>query len=192
MSNLTELLANTKDMTDHAFYSAELTDAYKVGRWTKEERQWMTDNERNLLSIRIFNNQCEVRLSRSDIGTIEYALRTIDDGENGDQLPLNSCKQPMYIDDWQLLDVDTTWFTAQNFEEGTYRTTGGGVYAFPLPAPRGNQHPAVLIRHYLASKREEGESGQTYVCDWRCVKFEMKSIDDLMKNMPEGETYGKN
>lgn len=192
MSNIGELLAVTKNMTEQAFYSAELTDQYKVGGWTADEMQWMEDHQQNLLSIRVFNDQSEVRLSRSDIGTPDYVLRTIDDGENGDRLPLNACKQPMYIDDWQLLDVDTTWFNARNFKEGTYRTTGGGEYAFPLPQPRENQHPAVLIRHYLASKMEEGESGQTYVSDWRCVRFAMVTTDDLMKDTSEGKIYGKN
>lgn len=160
MKTFKDLIEETKDMQADVFYSAEQSDRYDVGYWNEDAQSLIKED--NLLSIRVFNNNKEVLLSRSDIGQ-EFDMRIIVDEENDK----DNC-----FDEWQLLDVDRTWFDSHK-NEGTYRTTGGGVYAFPLPAPKDNEHPAVLIRHYLTRKTGANESGLTYVSDYRCVRFSM-------------------
>lgn len=151
--NLSDLMNAVQGMTGDVFYSAEQTDRYDVGYWGAEALERI--HEDNLLSLRVFDENREVRLSRSDIGQ-EFSLRTIDDRETvGGR---GSC-----FDEWQLLDVDT-----KRSRGTTFMTTGGGIYEFPLT---GLKRPAVQIRYYLESKTGEGESGLTYVRDWRCVTF---------------------
>lgn len=164
----------TPDMPGDAFYSLEMTDAYKVGYWRDLGKTWVEQNQDKILSIRVFNEMREVRLSRFDIGS-DFVLRDKDDEKNPPE-EVNGHK--MIIEEWQILDVDTTWFEDEKYIAGTYKTTGGGIYDFPLPGPGKDQHPAVLIRHYLASKTGPGESGQTYVSDWRCVGFANRSKEE--------------
>lgn len=150
---LRDLFDAVQDMSGDVFYSAELTDQYAVGYWNAEASERIT--EENLLSLRVFNEDKEARLSRADIGQ-EFALRVRDDREPVDDR--GSC-----FDEWQLLDVDT-----KRSHGTTFVTTGGGVYEFPLA---GLQRPAVRIRYYVMSNTGEGESGLSYISDWRCVTF---------------------
>lgn len=141
----------TPDMPGDAFYSLEMTDAYKVGYWRDLGKTWVEQNQDKILSIRVFNEMREVRLSRFDIGQ-EFVIRVIDDAEKME-----------HYDECQILDKDGKESDGMDFV-----TTGGGKYKFPLPQLHV---PAVLIRYYLKSKTAAGESGQTYVFDWRCVTF---------------------
>lgn len=148
--NLRELRNQVQGMSGNVFYSAEQTDRYDVGYWNADALGRI--KEENLLSLRVFNKDKEVRLSRSDIGQT-FELRVIDDRSD--------CHD--HYDEWQLLDKDDKRSMGTHF-----MATGGGSYEFPLT---GLKHPSVLIRYYLESKTGDGESGMTCVCDWRCVTF---------------------
>lgn len=151
--SLRDLINAVQDMTGDVFYSAELTDRYAVGYWGTEVANSI--KEENLLTLRVFNEGKEVRLSRADIGQ-EFALRIRGDRDTTDD-------RGSYFDQWQLLDVDT-----KRSQGSTFMTTGGGVYEFPLT---GLQRPAVQIRYYVTSHTGEDESGLTSISDWRCVTF---------------------
>lgn len=151
--SLKELQDAVQGMTGDVFYSAEQTDRYDVGYWNADALPGI--REENLLSLRVFNEDKEVRLSRPDIGQ-PFALRTREDLEDADG-------RRSYLDEWQLLDVDD-----KRSKGETFMTTGGGVYTFPLTQLR---RPAVKVRYYMQSKTGENESGLTYVADWRCVTF---------------------
>lgn len=151
--NLKDLMDAVQDMSGEVFYSAEQTDCYDVGYWVAGTADKI--REENLLSLRVFDENKEVRLSRSDIGQ-EFALRIQDDRTSGNG-------RGSYFDQWQLLDVDD-----RRSHGTTFVTTGGGRYEFPLTELR---RPAVLIRHYTQSRTGADESGLTYVSDWRCVTF---------------------
>ncbi len=150
MNHLRELQDCVQDMDCNVFYSAEQTDRYDVGYWNTNALDGI--NEENLLSIRVFNKDKEVRLSRSDIGQT-FTLRVVDDRSDSRD----------HYDEWQILDKDDRRSNGTHF-----MATGGGSYEFPLTELK---HPAVKIRYYLESKTGDGESGLTYVCDWRCVTF---------------------
>lgn len=155
--NLTDLQNKVQSMTGDVFYVAEMTDAYRVGYWKDAVQAEIRED--HLLSLRVFNKDREVRLSRFDIGQ-PFTLRDRDDVQ---MPPKDENGQPMYIDEWQILDKD------DKGSKGIHLvTTGGGEYEFPLATIR---RPEVLIRYYLTSLTQEGESGQTYVSDWRCVTF---------------------
>lgn len=153
-----EILDITRQMQGPVYYSAEQTDRYDVGAWGDDVPSRI--QEENLLSLRVFNADREIRLSRTDIGQ-ELLLRDTQ-GKDGER---------EYYDEWQWLDVDA----AQS--EGTHLvTTGGGSYAFPLAAPYSeHQHPAVQIRYYLA---HQPQTGLTYISDWRCVTFAVRGEND--------------
>lgn len=203
MSDLDELKRLQEaypDMSGHAFYSAEFTDRYRVGRWDADTIDRLNQEEtRNgsavcdllmrdcLLSIRIFNEDREVRLSRDHIGAAAFIWN--DEHDDTEELRKVNNRHP-WMDEWQLLDVDTAWM-GRHPDRNVYRTTGGGMYSFPLPQPGKDQHPAVLIRHYLSSKTEDGESGQTYVCGWRCVRFAMVKWDAQKGELKEDQGYGR-
>lgn len=148
---INEVLNLTQEMQGPVFYTAEQTDRYDVGVWDGNIPAYV--REENLLSLRVFNADREIRLSRTDIGQ-ELCLRDTQGWDSDHE----------YYDEWQLLDIDIRQ------SEGTHLvTTGGGSYEFPFAAPYENQqHPAVQIRYYLDHLPQ---SGLTYISDWRCVTF---------------------
>ena len=126
MNHLRELQDCVQDMDCNVFYSAEQTDRYDVGYWNANALDGI--NEENLLSIRVFNKDKEVRLSRSDIGQT-FTLRVVDDRSDSRD----------HYDEWQILDKDDRRSSGTHF-----MATGGGSYEFPLTELK---HPAVKIRY---------------------------------------------
>jgi len=154
MATWDAFMAEAKNI-ESGYVVAALTDEYIVDLWPMEHDS-LEGKESRLLEIRVFNEEKEVKLSRTDI-LKEFRMRIRDDNTMDP-------KQD-YYDEVQILDIDTQK-SAKHFES-THQvyTTGGGRYFLPLA---GMESARVKIRYYL--ERYE-ESGQARICDFRLVTF---------------------
>lgn len=117
---------------------ASLTDRYIVDTWPTTEIL----DEKKVLEVRIFNQDREARLFRTDIGkAFSYSL--MDDTEPGRD----------YMDEWQYLDVDTKKSEMSFAEQKIVYATGGGKYRLPLERM---ENAGVLIRTYFTRNEETG------------------------------------
>ena len=168
------------------YYIASLTDEFLVGYWeavedvpisgtgrvpvqlraagfrteSGKDALRILENGGKVLEIRVFNENRELKLVRSDIAK-PFAVRCIDDAPFG---PSKSYDRNYsdYYDEWQILDIDET--KGRDAQE-CVTATGGGKYFLPLASL---PNACVRIRHYLG---KYGETGQARVEDWRVVGF---------------------
>lgn len=143
---------------DSGWIIVSLTDEYYIEQWNSRTIPSiitkMTARQGKILEIRLFNDDMEHRLSRSDIGQGSFHVRSIyDTGKSRDRRD--------HYDQLQYLDIDET----KNCKDGFVQTTGGGRYHMPL----NNIHDArIRIRYYL---ERYPDTGQARIADWRLVAF---------------------
>lgn len=133
---------------ERGYILASLTDEYIVDKWPMEYCN-LKGKEDKILEIRIFNDDKELKIYRTDIGK-EFSCSIIkeDDYKDNDK-----------VDEEQYLDIDTKK-TKNNHE---VYSTGGGKYNLPLEKLNDAK---IQIRYYI--DRYE-ESGVARVCNWRCI-----------------------
>lgn len=148
MISLEEYMEKASEI--HAGYIvAALTDAYIVDEWPMKACS-LVGKEDQVLEIRIFNLERELKLIRTDIFS-EYHFR--------DSLELDERGLDSYIEK-QYLDIDTT---KCKDSQGRVTSTGGGKYYLPL---KMIDDAYLELKIYL-SKYES--SGQVRVYDWRMM-----------------------
>lgn len=144
------------------FVLASLTDEYIVDGWT-EQTDFSTlkeniENKKNkVLEIRVFNQEQELKLFRTDIGQV-FHKRTIND---------TNLSKDDYIEEQQYLDIDTKRSAALFKEEHKVRATGGGVYHLP-PQIKQIEDVRLKVRYYF---QKDEETGVASIRDWRAVEF---------------------
>lgn len=132
---------------------AALTDEYIVDKWPLQGSA-LKGKEEKVLEIRIFNQDGEMKLSRSDISR-DFAFRTIFD------VGVDTDPKDKY-DELQYLDIDEK---NGKSSDGKVTTTGGGRYNLPI----GNLSDAMIRIRYYLGKYED--TGHARVEDWRIVEF---------------------
>ncbi|MBR5315364.1 MAG: hypothetical protein IKU44_01125 [Firmicutes bacterium] len=153
MTTFETFIAEAKNI-ENGYVVASLTDAYIVDFWPMEKDS-LDGKEGKILEVRVFNEEKEIKMFRTDISK-EFRMRIREDaGET----------ETEYFDEEQLLDIDTKKSAKSFAEEHMVYATGGGRYFLPLADMKG---AAVKIRYYLDSYKE---SGQARICDWRLVTF---------------------
>jgi hypothetical protein len=135
---------------------ASLTDEYIVDRWPVMQKNSLEDKKTKILEIRIFNENEELKLVRTDISK-EFVMRHKVD---------KNLDKDSYMDESQYLDIDTKK-TGALLENGGYvYATGGGKYYLPRNDIEGLK---IKIRYYFDSYEN---SGQARIGDWRILGFE--------------------
>ena len=135
---------------------AQLTDEYIVDCWPEMQKSTLDSKADKILEIRIFNENEELKLIRTDISK-EFVMRYRTD---------EYLNKDLYMDESQYLDIDTKK-TGKTYENGGYvYATGGGKYYLPI---NRIDDLKVKIRYYF-DKYES--SGQARISDWRIVSFE--------------------
>lgn len=137
---------------------AGLTDEYIVDSWPLMQKSSLKGKENKILEIRIFNENEELKLIRTDISK-DFALRYRKD---------ENLSKDLYMDESQYLDIDTKKSGTVSENGGYVYATGGGKYYLPINEIEDSK---IKIRYYF--DRYE-ESGQARICDWRIVGFESK------------------
>jgi hypothetical protein len=168
----------TNGLEDKKYYTASFTDLFCIGIWGDEqsrkieavweaeangevqESAWM----KNLLELRVFSCEEEVRLWREDVGE-RFRVRTLKDcEEKGIACMDDEPGEPMdFFCEVQLLDIDR----ARSGDSANVRTTGGGTYSLPKEI-FCMVNPGLIVRHYFGRYKE---TGIACVKDWRCVGF---------------------
>ena len=140
-SNLDELL---KDVPAKSEYVAIYTNKVRVGIFDS-----MNEIEDNLLELRIFSLQREVRIFRDNVAAA-FECRTLDDSFS-----------PKFRDDYQYLDKAKS----DDVDGGIlYTMTGSGSFTLPYTDVKHK----VKIRKYLKANES---TGLYMVSDWRIVGF---------------------
>lgn len=106
-----------------------------------------------LLECRVFNENEEYHLVRTDIGH-EFSVRKRSDTD---------IEEADYFDEYQYLDIDEPRTAELQKEAGkaSYaQSTTGGIYELPLKKWKNG---SIKIRNYL----EYDSSGKAFVADWR-------------------------
>ena len=118
-------------------------------------------NEDRILEIRVFNEQEERKLFRTNISSA-FMERTIRDQNITDPDFDAANFEHMHFDETQYLDIDLT--KGQDPKSMEVISTGGGKYALPC----NPKNAKVTIRYYLD---QYSDSGQVKIRDWRIVEF---------------------
>lgn len=132
---------------------AALTDEYIIDSWPVDG-DFLSGREGNLLEMRVFGENGELKLSRFDIGRDFSCRGVFDEGEDKDIRD--------HYDEVQYLDIDDS---IGKTADGKVTATGGGIYSLPLSNP---QDAKIRIRYYLGS---DDENGQARIEDWRVVEL---------------------
>ena len=110
-----------------SYIIAALTDEFIVDRYPLEKYS-LDGKEDKILEIRVFNENEEYKLFRTDIGKTDFYYRHIcDEVETRD-----------YFDEVQYLDIDTSI----GADSGIVTSTGGGKYNLPIANAK-----KILIRY---------------------------------------------
>lgn len=150
---------NWDEMNDiEGYVVATFTDEYLVGVW-KDKIDYIKDKQDNLLELRVFNEDKEIKYCRGNIGTDRGFHERIRDDANNINID--------YYDELQYLDIDERRSEIL-FKDAhiVYPTTSVKPYYMPLD---NMKNAGVIIRHYIS---KDEESGQAYISDWRVVKFD--------------------
>lgn len=151
------------ESADNGNVIALFTDEVYVDDWNAKKRETVKtkiqERKDSLLELRIFDENREVKLFRSEINTgSKISIRVIDDNNSGYE---------DYYDENQFLDIDTTSISDSDGMWNIQATGGGNYY---LPQSVGEIGDLTLkVRHYIS---KYPHSGKAYVMDWRCVGFE--------------------
>ena len=139
-----------KNMAESGYVVASFTDRYVVDCWPTQEPM----DEKKLLEIRVFNEDMESKLFRSDLGK-QFLLHEVNDRE----------EKRDYMDDWQYLDIDTKKSEESFTKNGRVFTTGGGMYKLPIGKM---ENAGVLVRSYFEKSKE---TGMARISGFRLVTF---------------------
>lgn len=150
MSDYKSLVTAAEGM--QGYVVAALTDEYIVDRWPMSED--LSEKEEKILEVRVFNEEKEIKLFRTDIGKKFKDLRILDDSELYGKF--ESFEQEQY------LDIDTKRSVC---DDGYVFTTGGGNYRLPFGY---SEESKVIIKYYM---EEEPDSGMARIADWRVAGF---------------------
>lgn len=168
------------------YYIASLTDEFLVGYWGAaadvsifgtgevpvqsrpsgfgtepgKDALHILENDWKVLEIRVFDENRELKLVRSDIAK-PFVVRCIDDAPFGPPKSYDRNYSDFY-DEWQILDIDEI---KGRDAKGRVTATGGGKYFLPLGVL---SNACVRIRYYLGKYEE---TGQARVEDWRVAEF---------------------
>ena len=152
MSNYCNFWKAAEDM--QGYFIAALTDELRVGVWPMADADYEL-NEEKVIEIRVFNDQKEIKIFRTDIGKEFSKVRIIDDNDLPEGME--------FFSQDQYLDIDTN---RSGNVPGYVKTTGGGRYF--LPIRRYSDETKVTINYYVTKDRD---SGLAKVTDWRVVGF---------------------
>lgn len=146
---------------------AALTDEYIVDTWPKMEHASIEGKEEKILELRIFNENEEHKLFRTDIGRA-FTARMIGDRDGKPLLKVNGEERDSAcnwetLDEEQFLDIDTAASAA--LPAGEVQATGGGRYHLPFERIGDAK---IKIRYYID---RYPETGQAFVADWRVVEL---------------------
>ena len=151
------------------FFIAQYSDRIKIGGWKEGTRV----DENKLLELRVFDEDKEWKLFRSDLGS-NFSWRCRGD-KHSDGTELIKGKD--YFDEIQFLDIDIP--RSKNASQGVKFTTAGGSYCLPVNMPDLDR-AGILIRHYFGV---EAASGQAFIKDYRCVGFQNAEKKDYCKDL---------
>ena len=145
-----DFLNSASERIQRGWVIAALTDEYIVDKWplTKDV---LDGKDEKILEVRVFCDNGEMRLSRTDIGK-DFSDRNIFDEED----------ERDHFDEVQFLDIDEK---VGKTETGRVFTTGGGSYNLPVERITDAK---IRIRYYLDKYTK---TGQAMVADWRAVEF---------------------
>lgn len=129
-----------KNIQDPSYLYAYYTD--KLSFQTVSEISF-----ENLLELRIFNKEGEIRLFRTNIFENSFYVRYADE--------TNKTEDDYFVQK-QYLDIDST-----KNESGKVRTTGGGEYPLPIDL-NGKKDAYITIYNYV---KYYEKTGQAYVYD---------------------------
>ena len=154
---------------------AMLTDRFLVDSFAEDVsfvKEYISGMDKNFdskgLDVRIFNEETEYRLFRSDIGHPFHSRIIVDTKESEDTFL-----------EVQFLDIDTrrsvkneaTW----SKEKGrTVKATGGGEYRLPM---ENMKNVCVVIKNYIAY---DENTNIAYIKDWRLCGF--KEYDEVKES----------
>ena len=142
---------------ENAWIIAALTDQYIVDQKSETCLRTLEENAEKVLEIRIFNNECEYKLFRTDIGK-PFTCRVIKE----EDIEKEIIEGNNFFDENHYLDIDNT---KPLDTEGRVTTTGGGKYKLPIDI---KSRPTIRVRYYLG---KYPESGQARIEDWRIIEF---------------------
>ena len=151
MNNVKEYFTEAEKNILNGYLIAALSDEYIVDKWPSDRMQEIIEREYLVLELRVFNPDCELKLSRGNIGS-EFKYR---------MLPNENTKDMDTFDEIQYLDIDDT----VSLQDGKVQTTGGGQYNLPL---NNKKNAKIKIRYYVGKYET---TGQARVEDWRVVEF---------------------
>lgn len=137
-----------------------MSETEEYSKKTEQKIEDVSLSETRLLECRIFNENYEYRLARTDLGS-GFQERFIDDGRE---------EYKDYFDEMQYLDIDDN----NSKKKGNYcsvTATGGGCYELPIENFRNAK---IRIRNYVGYYKE---TGQAYITDWRLVGFGKEEED---------------
>ena len=141
---------------ENGYVLASLTDQYVVDRWPMAYHSFVWEDMKDkVLEIRVFNEEKEIKLFRTDVGR-EFQMRTKDE---------EGLLVDEYMDEYQYLDIDEKRSQKLFTEKQLVRATGGGTYHLPLEEMKD---ACLQVRYYF---RRDEETGVADICDWRAVKF---------------------
>lgn len=116
----------------------------------------------NLLEARIFNETCEYKLMRTDIGrTFSVRVITAEDEKEGK-------RYGDYYDQKQFLDIDNK-NSRESFRQNKCVSTTGGRGQYKLPIDEFDENAQLTVRYYID---HYPETGQARIFDWRIVSID--------------------
>lgn len=150
------------------FYSAALTDEYRIGVWPIEDGLELGLAQKKLLELRVFNENTEYKWVRGTIGE-KFFFRKLTDDEATDIY-----EEPMV--EVQILDIDLSEGQRRNMSlPGTVKMSGGGSFYLPLDIDSisNGKKPCLIVKYYVPKYIEGDESTvHAYVKDWRLAGIE--------------------
>jgi hypothetical protein len=146
---LERFLKEAAEKISDGWIIAALTDKYIVDSWPCALTGDIEKSENKVLEIRIFNQSCEMKISRAEMGA-DLRFRMLSDESEAET-----------FDELQYLDIDDKRLGSGN----TVYATGGGAYNLPLESKKDAK---LRIRYYIGKYEE---TGQARIADWRAVEF---------------------
>lgn len=141
------------------YYTAALTDEYRVGFWPAEDGFNPDKDQEKALELRIFNEFAEHKWFRGNIGE-NFIYRKLDDSSVSEGI----YEEP--IEEYQILDIDYSGRYDYTYP-GYVKMSKGGRFYLPVREEEDVvKAPCVRIKYYIPR-----EAVHAYVKDWRLAGF---------------------